>query len=73
MEIMEEFSILLENPLKWRMRMLLLPHPRRHWMSSLEYKHRKETLLAELAAEKAAIQEKLKTHNYTLGGWIPKR
>jgi hypothetical protein len=56
-----------------RMRLLLIPHPRRHWMSPAELREKQAALQAELAAEEAEYHEKLKTHDYTLAGWMPKR
>ncbi len=71
-EITQELFAFFYDKRMYRMKLLLIPHPRRHWMSRQEHKRRKEALLAELAAEKVAIREKLKTHRYTLGGWIPR-
>ena len=56
----------------WQRRFAYFDHHRRRWLSPAEWRRRKAQLQVDVAAEKAATREKLKTHNYTLAGWIPR-
>ncbi len=55
------------------MRVALLSHPRRRWLTRREYARRKAQIEAEIVARKGAIRAKLETHHYTLAGWVPKQ
>jgi hypothetical protein len=56
----------------WQKRFAYFDHRRRRWRSSREWRRRQAQLQADVEGEKAAIRERLKTHDYTLASWIPK-
>ena len=47
-------------------------HPRRHWLGPKQLQEKRAAYIAEMQREKEFIQEKSKTHSYTLGGWVKK-
>lgn len=70
--LVEFWKLFPESEWMWKGRFLYDPHPRRHWLSPVEYRRKCEEIRAEMAAEKAALRKKLETHDYTLAGWLPK-
>lgn len=60
------------NPILAQQRFFSIPHRRRHWLSRAEFARRRLAFEAEMAREERLIQEKRKTHMWTLAGWIAK-